>query len=88
MCRSSTKQTHTQPKHAVRYVEADNSSPDECTDEYAYKIMPSQGETVSAKVGNMPVTMLIDSGSTCNIINSACKQQLARQGVAITACNR
>ena len=46
-------------------------------------MVTSQGDT-----GNMPVTMLIDSGSTCNIINCACKQQLVRQGVAITACNR
>ena len=63
MCRSSTKQTHTPPKHTVRYVEAENSSSDKCTDEYAY--MTSQGETVSVKVGNMPITMLIDPGSTC-----------------------
>ena len=86
MCRSSTKQTYTQPQHNIRYVEAENSSSDECTDEYAY--MTSQGETVSVKVGNMPITMLIESGSTCNIIKSAYKQQLVRQGVEITACNR
>ncbi|MEG7524501.1 MAG: hypothetical protein M3H12_15645, partial [Chromatiales bacterium] len=44
--------------------------------------------TFSTTIDNIKTTMLIDSGSTCNIINTACKEQLVEQGVPLTACRR
>ena len=39
-------------------------------------------------ISNVPVTMLIDSGSTCNIINIEYKEKLIEQGVKLLSCNR
>ena len=43
---------------------------------------------MTVSVGNVPVTMLIDSGSTCNIINAEYKEKLIQQGGKLLSCNR
>ena len=39
-------------------------------------------------MGASKTTMLIDAGSTCNIIKSAYKEQLVQLGVRLTNCHR
>ena len=74
-------------KHVVRHVSEPNSgSEQDYETEYAYTT--THGETVTVAIANIKTTMLIDSGSTCNIINTACKEELVQQGVPFTACHR
>ena len=48
-----------------------------------YEYTTTHGETVTVAIANIKTTMLIDSGSTCNIINTACKDMLFQQGVPL-----
>ena len=48
----------------------------------------THGETVKVVIANIKTTMLIDSGSTFIIINTACKDMLVQQSVPLTACHR
>ena len=74
-------------KHVVRHVSEPTSGSEEAYEnEYAYTT--THGETVTVAIANIQTTMLIDSGSTCNIINTACKDMLVQQGVPLTACHR
>ena len=74
-------------KHVVRHVsESTSGSEEDYENEYAYTT--THGETVTVTIANITTTMLIDSGSTCNIINTACKDMLVQQGVPLTACHR
>ena len=74
-------------KHAVRHVsESASGSEGEYEDEYTFST--ARGETVEVTIGGVKTTMIIDSGSTCNIINSTCKEQLVQQGVRLIQCRR
>ena len=74
-------------KHVVRRVsEPTSGSEEDYENEYAYTT--THGETVTVAIANIKPTMSIDSGSTCNIINTACKDMLVQQGVPLTACHR
>ena len=58
------------PPHHVRQVEAEDKQSDDC--EYAFGISDdcivlSDGK-ISVKIGGLPVTMIIDSGASCNVI--------------------
>ena len=73
MCGHHKKQTQSRhcPRHTVKYVRhqsSDSGSESDCQNECTFSTY--QGETVTVLIGNVPVTMLIDSGSTCNIINT------------------
>ena len=57
-------------KHVVRHVSEPTSGSDEdYENEYAYTT--THGETVTVTIANIKTTMLIDSESTCNIVNTA-----------------
>ena len=73
--------------HKVQYV-SDNSSGtnDDYQSEYTYAT--SLGESVTVMVGGIPVKMHVDSGSTCNTINSTEKACLVKQGLELVSCKR
>ena len=74
-------------KHVVRHVsEPNNGSEEDYENEYAYT--NTHGEAVTVSIASIKTTMLIDTGSTCNIINRACKDELIQKGVPLTACHR
>ncbi|KAI0236936.1 hypothetical protein LSAT2_012540, partial [Lamellibrachia satsuma] len=82
MCGHHKKQTQSRHclRHTVKYVRdesSDSGSDNDYQNEYTFST--SQGETVTVSIGNVPVTMLIDSGSTCNIINTEYKEKLIEQ---------
>ena len=56
--------------HHVRQVETDGTQGDDC--EYAFGILDdsniSSDGKIPVKVGGLPVTMIIDSGASCNVI--------------------
>ena len=61
-------------KNVVRHVsEPTSGSEEDYENEYAYTT--THGETMTVAIVNKK-NMLIDSGSTCNIINTACKNML------------
>ena len=43
---------------------------------------------MTVAIANIKTTMLIDSGSTCNIINTSCKDKRVQHCVPLTACHR
>ena len=86
VCKQS--KTHEEPPNpGVRYVsEPSSGSDDDYRSEYAYAM--SQSKSVTMTVGDVPISMLIDSGSTCNTLNSECKEHLVQQGIALMPCKR
>ena len=86
VCKQST--THEEPPNpGVRYVsEPSSGSDDDYMNEYAYATSLSKSVTVT--VGDVPISMLIDSGSTWNTLNSECKERLVQQGIALVPCKR
>ena len=86
VCKQST--THEEPPNpGVRYVsEPSSGSDDDYMNEYAYATSLSKSVTVT--VGDVPISMLIDSGSTWNTLNSECKERLVQQGIAFVPCKR
>jgi hypothetical protein len=75
----------TQPKTDYT-CEHDSITKEEDYD-YAYVINPADGK-LTLLLDDQPVDMIIDSGASCNIINSNVAQKLRRQGLELTACSR
>ena len=75
------------PNPGVQYSSKSSSgSDDNYQAEYAYATSHSKSITVT--VGDVPVEMLIDSGSTCNTLNTEYKERLVEQGIPLMPCNR
>ena len=88
MCRSKPKPNFNKPKpknqkapHQVQLVDDLEES-----DEYVY----STGSTskVTVMIDRTPVTMVVDSGATCNVLNSSDTKKLKRNGLQATPCKR
>ena len=70
--------------HHVRQVETEGTQGDDC--EYAFSILDdsnvsSDGE-IPVKIGGLPVTMIIDSGASCNVIGRNVREYLKANKVA------
>ena len=70
--------------HHVRQVETEGTQGDDC--EYAFSILndsnvSSDGE-IPVKIGGLPVTMIIDSGASCNVIGRNVWEYLKANKVA------
>ena len=75
------------PNPGVQYSSKSSSgSDDNYQAEYAYATSHSKSITVT--VGDVPLEMLIDSGSTCNTLNTEYKERLVEQGIPLMPCNR
>ena len=75
-----SKPNYRKSKDTVRAVNDDDSS-----DEYTFALHP-KGSTITVTIGNVPVDMMIDSGSTANIINSATAKRLQEDGCKFIKC--
>ena len=65
--------------YIVKYVEEELSSSgsdDEYQNEYAYSVDELSNSAVSVNVAGVAVNMLIDSGATCNTINTEFRDKL------------
>ena len=85
MCRSKNSAP------AVRYVHEAAPNPEvntesDASDEYAYAVGGSVNTEIT--VNGIIVDMIIDSGATCNIINSDIAKSLVYNGAAMQKCNR
>ena len=70
--------------HHVRQVETEGTQGDDC--EYAFGILDhsnfSSDEKISVKIEGLPVTMIIDSGASCNVIGRNVWEYLKANKVA------
>ena len=70
--------------HHVRQLETDGTQGDDC--EYAFGILDdsniSSDGKIPVKVGGLPVTMIIDSGASCNVIGRNVWEYLKANKVA------
>ena len=65
-----------------------SGSDDEYRNEYAYSVDELSNSTVSVKVTGVAVNMLIDSGATCNTINTEFRDKLVSKGLVFSPCRR
>ena len=97
MCRSVNQKQDPQyrPKfkkstHRVRQVQdkaaehTANDHFDSSDSEYVYLTEPTKDDTVQVLVKNIPVPMVIDSGASCNIIDTTTAEKLKDNGVVFT----
>ena len=82
MCRSKNKPAAPQNTPAVRFVHTDSDA----SDEYAFSLGGSVNTVVNAN--GVSVEMIIDSGATCNIVNSKIADSLIHNGASVQKCNR
>lgn len=87
-------------KNPVRYVNeqvqqplrdsrqpSDSDSDDAYTDEYAYALQDNE-DTSPIVINGLPVGVIIDSGASCNIVNSTVASQLRDSGSSFQKCRR
>ena len=75
------------PNLGIQYVSKSSSgSDDEYQTEYTYATSHSKSLTMT--VGDVPVEMFIDSGSTRDTLNTEYKERLVEQGILLMPCNR
>ncbi|CAG2218703.1 unnamed protein product [Mytilus edulis] len=65
-------------KEKVRYMEEESSDDSE---EYVFAIDRSSEKRITLKIGDVVIPFLVDSGATCNIINSEIMSKLKKCGV-------
>ena len=92
MCPTKDESTQSRKaKYRVKYVKEELSSSgldDEYRNEYAYSIDEPSNSTVSVNVAGVAVNMLIDSGATCNTINTELCDKLVSKGLVFSPCRR
>ena len=65
-----------------------SGSDNEYRNEYAYSVDEPSHSTISVTFAGVAVNMLIDSGATCNIINTEFHEKLVCKGLVFTPCRR
>lgn len=76
--KSSKEQGKFYKKEKVRYMEEESSDDSE---EYVFAIDRSSEKRITLKIGDVVIPFLVDSGATCNIINSEIMSKLKKCGV-------
>ncbi|CAC5405611.1 unnamed protein product [Mytilus coruscus] len=76
--KSSKEQGKFYKKEKVRYMEEESSDNSE---EYVFAIDRSSEKRITLKIGDVVIPFLVDSGATCNIINSEIMSKLKKCGV-------
>lgn len=101
MCRRSkpSNQSHTnnKPRQSVRLLDSDDSpseswEADSDTDtEYVQALFSLDGSphgTTTVNISGIELQPLIDSGASCNVLNTADSKKLIDQGLKVHKCNR
>ena len=70
----------------LRFVE-DNQEASESEEEYVFAL-GSQEETVTVIISTEPVSMIVDSGASINILNTKAATRLQEKGVEFKKCKR
>ena len=99
MCRSSEREEQTRTDKAkgfkrqqgkktqkgrpLRFVEEETES----DEEYAFAV-GSQNETVTVFINDKPISMIVDSGASINIINTKAAKLLKKSGCAFEKSNK
>ena len=65
-----------------------SGSDDEYQNEYAYSVDELSNSAVSVNVAGVAVNMLIDSGATCNTINTEFRDKLVSKGLVFSPYRR
>ena len=85
-----------QSEDSVRYVKSEDKSQYSSDDEfsadaeYAFSVTKHEGNSaaLSVIIKDEPVNMLIDSGSSCNIINTKAMNSLRERGCEFAKCHK
>ena len=85
-----------QSKDSIRYVKSEDKSQYSSDDEfsadaeYAFSVTKHEGDSAALTViiENEPVNMLIDSGSSCNIINTKTMNSFCERGCKFVKCHK
>ena len=92
MCRSNKKKLQTQKNRLsvhrpVRYVTEPAEQSDNSVDDYAFMMKPHSG-MLTVIIAEEPFDIIIDSGASCNIINSTVAAKPREQGEIFESCRR
>ena len=95
VCRSTKQKNTSKRRETVKYTtttdstSATNDSSDTDNDghDYAFAILPHT-ESVTITIEDEPINIVIDSGATCNVINTDVERKLRTRGVEPYQCRR
>ena len=87
MCKSKSQSKVNDVHCITQQNESFNQRLSDSDSEYAYNINSSLGE-ITVYFNNIPTKMLIDSGSSCNIINSQMIQRLKANHYELSKCDK
>ena len=87
------KQRKSQPhgKNSVHFLDDQDQSSDSFSDTEASAqvyALDSQSNTTTITIANVPIQVTIDSGASCNVLNTADSEKLASYGLKLRTCNR
>ena len=85
MCRSKQRKPRPHDKHSVHFLDQDLSS-DSFSDTKASAqvyAFDSQSNTTTITIANVLIQVIIDSGASCNVLNTADSEKLASHGLKL-----
>ena len=90
-CRSKQRKPQPHDKNSVHFVDDQDLSSDSFSDTEASAqvyALDSQSNTTIITIANVPIQVIMDSGGSCNVLNTADSEKPASHGLELRTCNR
>ena len=91
MCRWKQRKPQPHDKNSVHFLDDHDQSSDSFSDTEASAqvyALDSQSNTTIITIANVPIQVIMDSGGSCNVLNTADSEKLASHGLKLRTRNR